>query len=102
MAGIGAGVDSFYEYLIKSHILFGNTGSILTFRFPSIFIYLYIYICTEYWKMYQDSYTSILKYIKDNKGFFYTNVNMDKGDLYTTWVDSLSAFLPGMQVDFTK
>ncbi|XP_057817215.1 alpha-mannosidase I MNS5 isoform X3 [Cryptomeria japonica] len=42
-SGIGAGVDSFYEYLIKAHILFGRD---------------------EYWDMFSSAYTAVQKYFR--------------------------------------
>ncbi|KAM0005622.1 putative glycoside hydrolase family 47, six-hairpin glycosidase-like superfamily [Helianthus debilis subsp. tardiflorus] len=42
-SGIGAGVDSFYEYLIKAHILFGNE---------------------EFWRMFQSAYLAVQKYFR--------------------------------------
>ena len=32
MSGIGAGIDSFYEYLLKSYILFGEREDLEMFR----------------------------------------------------------------------
>ncbi|KAI8911073.1 glycoside hydrolase [Gorgonomyces haynaldii] len=76
-AGLGAGVDSFYEYLLKSHILFGDR---------------------EYLDMFQTSYKSILKNVRYSDGFIYKNVDMFTGNLLVTWIDSLAAFFPGLQV----
>jgi hypothetical protein len=45
LTGIGAGIDSFYEYLIKCDILFGDDPSYLT--------------------MFEDSMDSVNKWIKD-------------------------------------
>jgi len=43
MSGIGAGVDSFYEYLIKSYILFGEQEDL---------------------EMFKDFYTNIMKHLR--------------------------------------
>ena len=43
MSGVGAGLDSFYEYLFKSYILFGENEDL---------------------EMFQDMYRSIMKYIR--------------------------------------
>ena len=43
MSGIGAGIDSFYEYLLKSYILFGEQEDL---------------------EMFKDLYNSIMKYIR--------------------------------------
>ncbi|KAH7550417.1 hypothetical protein JRO89_XS13G0188200 [Xanthoceras sorbifolium] len=42
-SGIGAGVDSFYEYLFKAHILFGKE---------------------DFWRMFQSAYLAVQKYFR--------------------------------------
>jgi mannosidase alpha-like ER degradation enhancer 1 len=76
-AGIGAGIDSFYEYLLKSYVLFGDN---------------------EYLQKFESVYKGVMSHLKDPQGHFYMNVNMESGKLMTSWVDSLSAFFPGLQV----
>lgn len=83
-SGIGASQDSFHEYLFKAYILFGDE---------------------QYLEMFKTAYAAIMKHMKTNtgiyslrKGLIYKNVNMDTGNLQTTWVDSLAAFFPGLQV----
>ncbi|CAB5196400.1 unnamed protein product [Rhizophagus irregularis] len=73
----GAGIDSFYEYLLKAYVLFGET---------------------EYLDMFNEAYNSVLRYVKDETGYLYRNVNMMNGGLMSNWVDSLSAYFPGLQV----
>jgi len=75
-AGIGAGCDSFYEYLLKSYVIFGkpsylhmfnevpSTSSVQTKRFSHGFIF------------YQ-SYTAIQRYMK--QGDWHFNVHMATG-----------------------
>ncbi|KAJ3322709.1 ER degradation-enhancing alpha-mannosidase-like protein 1 [Boothiomyces sp. JEL0866] len=77
MAGIGAGIDSFYEYLFKAYVLFGND---------------------EYLKIYNEAYESVMTHLVDGEGFIYKNVKMGSGKLAAPWLDSLSAFFPGLQV----
>jgi hypothetical protein len=77
ISGIGASSDSFYEYLLKAHILFGGE---------------------EYLKIFDESYNAIVEWIMDSQGFLYKNVNMRTGHLSTPWIDSLAAFFPGLQV----
>ena len=79
ISGIGASSDSFYEYLLKGHILLGDE---------------------EYLGMFDQSYSAILHWIMDTHGFIYKNVNMNTGHLSTQWIDSLAAFFPGLQVLF--
>uniref|UniRef100_A0A672ZQM1 alpha-1,2-Mannosidase n=1 Tax=Sphaeramia orbicularis TaxID=375764 RepID=A0A672ZQM1_9TELE len=84
-SGLGAGMDSFYEYLLKSYILFGEK---------------------EDYKMFQAAYESIQNHLRRgrescNEGEgdppLYVNVNMFSGEIMNTWIDSLQAFFPGLQ-----
>uniref|UniRef100_A0A8C9W0C3 alpha-1,2-Mannosidase n=1 Tax=Scleropages formosus TaxID=113540 RepID=A0A8C9W0C3_SCLFO len=85
-SGLGAGMDSFYEYLLKSYILFGEK---------------------EDYKMFKAAYESIHNHLRRgreacNEGEgdppLYVNVNMFNGQIMNTWIDSLQAFFPGLQV----
>ncbi|KAG7244691.1 hypothetical protein INR49_029710 [Caranx melampygus] len=85
-SGLGAGMDSFYEYLLKSYILFGEK---------------------EDYRMFQAAYESIQNHLRRgrescNEGEgdppLYVNVNMFSGEIMNTWIDSLQAFFPGLQV----
>ncbi|KAF9914216.1 alpha mannosidase-like protein [Lobosporangium transversale] len=77
MTGIGAGTDSFHEYLIKSYVLFGDE---------------------EYFVMYESAQEAIRRTLLHDSKYFYKHVNMEDGTLMAHWVDSLSAFMPGVQV----
>ncbi|KAF8930813.1 alpha mannosidase-like protein [Dissophora ornata] len=77
MTGIGAGTDSFYEYLLKSYILFGDE---------------------EYLEMYETSQEAIKRNLLHDSRYFYKHVHLHDGTLMAHWVDSLSAFMPGVQV----
>lgn len=79
MAGIGAGSDSFYEYLFKSHVLFGDQ---------------------EYLDMFVDSYRGIMTHLRDANGYIYSNINYETKAIVTNWIDSLAAFFPGLQCLF--
>ncbi|XP_054990940.1 ER degradation-enhancing alpha-mannosidase-like protein 1 [Sorex araneus] len=85
-SGLGAGLDSFYEYLLKAYILFGEDDDL---------------------RMFNAAYRSIQSYLRRgreacNEGEgdppLYVNVNMFSGQLMNTWIDSLQAFFPGLQV----
>uniref|UniRef100_A0A3Q2UTY8 alpha-1,2-Mannosidase n=3 Tax=Haplochromini TaxID=319058 RepID=A0A3Q2UTY8_HAPBU len=85
-SGLGAGMDSFYEYLLKSYILFGEK---------------------EDYRMFTAAYESIQNHMRRgrescNEGEgdppLYVNVNMFSGEIMNTWIDSLQAFFPGLQV----
>ncbi|XP_015923941.1 ER degradation-enhancing alpha-mannosidase-like protein 1 [Parasteatoda tepidariorum] len=86
MSGVGAGLDSFYEYLLKSYILFGEK---------------------EDYRMFNETYYTIKRYMRKgrphcNHGFgghpMYVNVNMIDGSTLTLWIDSLQAAFAGVQV----
>ncbi|KAI0829418.1 alpha-mannosidase [Trametes gibbosa] len=75
--GIGAGIDSFYEYALKWYIMSGEM---------------------EFLDVWQDSYASVMRYSRASDGYWYRNVNIHSGDAQYSSVDSLSAFWPGLQV----
>ncbi|XP_072276557.1 ER degradation-enhancing alpha-mannosidase-like protein 1 [Pyxicephalus adspersus] len=85
-SGLGAGLDSFFEYLLKSYILFGEEEDL---------------------QMFNEAYKSIQNHLRRgreacNEGEgdppLYVNVNMFNGQIMNTWIDSLQAFFPGLQV----
>lgn len=69
-------VKGFFEYAAKAFILFGED---------------------EWYRVWEEAYSSILRYIRAPDGFWYRGVNMQTGALATVIVDSLSAFFPGVQ-----
>ncbi|KAG9301519.1 hypothetical protein G9A89_008371 [Geosiphon pyriformis] len=73
----GAGIDSFFEYLLKAYVLFGES---------------------EYLEVFKQAYSAILRHIRDESGYLYRNVNIFNGGIMSFWVDSLSAYFPGLQV----
>ncbi|KAE8723961.1 putative alpha-mannosidase I MNS5 [Hibiscus syriacus] len=73
-SGIGAGVDSFYEYLLKAYILFGKE---------------------DYWRMFQSAYLAVQKYFRH--GPWYHEVDMRTGKATYWQLTSLQAFWPGLQ-----
>ncbi|CAL9176886.1 unnamed protein product [Musa hybrid cultivar] len=74
-SGVGAGVDSFYEYLIKAYILFGND---------------------EFWDMFHSSYLAVQKYFRH--GPWYHEADMRTGKATYWQLTSLQAFWPGLQI----
>ncbi|KAJ3300582.1 alpha mannosidase-like protein [Borealophlyctis nickersoniae] len=76
MAGIGAGIDSLYEYLFKAYVLFGEV---------------------EYLNAFDVAYQAVLAHIRHSDGYIYKNINMATGALMSSWIDSLAAFFPGLQ-----
>ncbi|KAF8812365.1 glycoside hydrolase family 47 protein [Phlegmacium glaucopus] len=75
--GIGAGIDSFYEYALKWYIMSGET---------------------EFLDVWDDAYAAIMRYARAKDGYWYKTVNMHSGDAAYNTIDSLSAFWPGLQV----
>ncbi|KAJ2863058.1 hypothetical protein GGH94_003847 [Coemansia aciculifera] len=76
--GVGAGVDSLFEYMLKSYIYFGDE---------------------KYLRMFESSYAALLQYSRDTVGgYAFFNIDMRSAEIASSWVDSLSAFIPGMMV----
>lgn len=73
--GIGAGVDSFYEYLFKSYILFGDS------------VYL---------DMFNSAFLNLMKYNKNNE--YFVTVNSQNGRIVNNAIEGLSMFFPGLEV----
>ncbi|KAI3877938.1 hypothetical protein MKX03_005733 [Papaver bracteatum] len=74
-AGIGTSIDSFYEYLLKAYILFGDE---------------------EYLFMFQEAYRAAMHYLYNDP--WYVEVNMNSAQLVWPLFNSLQAFWPGLQV----
>eukprot|EP00850_Spirogloea_muscicola_P005021 SM000022S07235 [mRNA] locus=s22:748911:753445:+ [translate_table: standard] len=74
-SGIGAGVDSFFEYLLKAHILFGED---------------------EYWQMFQTAYSAVQQHYRS--GPWYHEADMHTGQPTHLQFTSLQAFWPAVQV----
>ncbi|KAH8929213.1 glycoside hydrolase family 47 protein [Atractiella rhizophila] len=77
VSSVGAGIDSFLEYMIKAYVLLGED---------------------EYYRAWKESYGAIMKYVRDPGGFWFRSVNMQNGQIQSVDVDSLSAFWPGALV----
>jgi mannosidase alpha-like ER degradation enhancer 2 len=73
-SSIGGGVDSFFEYLLKSALYFNDL---------------------EYLKLFHQSYSGILKYLK--RGPWYIEVDMMTGRVASPVFSSLQAFWPSLQ-----
>jgi mannosidase alpha-like ER degradation enhancer 1 len=85
-SGVGAGIDSFFEYLLKSYILFEEDSDRV---------------------MFESAYATIKQYQRRgrkscNEGIgthpMYVNVEMTNGETANNWIDSLQAAFPGLQV----
>jgi hypothetical protein len=75
-ASIGAGVDSFYEYLLKTYILFGDSSFL---------------------KMFESAYTAVDMHLIEEGGF-YREAAMSSGAKRQRVMSSLAAFWPSLQV----
>ena len=73
-AGIGAGVDSYFEYMYKAHVLLGNS---------------------RYWSMFNTSYTAAITHLK--LGSWYIEADMNTGQPQHLQFQSLHSFWPGLQ-----
>ncbi|CAM9934739.1 unnamed protein product, partial [Ectocarpus fasciculatus] len=73
-SSIGTNGDSFYEYLLKMYVLWGDVG---------------------YWDMFMQVYTSVQRFLRE--GDWYAGVEMEGGALTSRTFDNLMAFWPGMQ-----
>jgi len=80
-------MDSFYEYLLKSYIMFQEEVDMTMFK---------------------DLYSSVRQFMRRGREDclggegphpLYVNVDMTNGDTATNWVDSLQAAFPGVQVN---
>lgn len=76
-SSVGAGIDSFYEYLFKGAILFNDS---------------------ELMEQFNEIYPIILDFI-DESGRFFAFGNLDSNRL-TSYLDSLSAFMPGLLAQY--
>jgi mannosidase alpha-like ER degradation enhancer 2 len=74
-AGVGAGVDSIYEYMIKGYVLLGDR---------------------DYLRMFRALYRSISTHSR--VGAWFMDVTMDGGKLVYPIFNALMAFFPGMEV----
>uniref|UniRef100_A0A671WFS4 alpha-1,2-Mannosidase n=1 Tax=Sparus aurata TaxID=8175 RepID=A0A671WFS4_SPAAU len=75
-SGVGAGIDSYYEYLMKAYILLGDNVFLDRFNIH---------------------YSAIMKYISQPP--LLLNVHMHNPTVSVrSWMDSLLAFFPGLQV----
>lgn len=79
ITGIGASIDSFYEYAAKSAIIFNDDAM---------------------WSVFHTSYKALLTHLAQvNHGaMIFPNVGTEDGVVFSDWIDSLGAFWSGLQV----
>eukprot|EP00937_MAST-01D_sp_MAST-1D-sp2_P005432 g5432.t1 len=84
-SGIGAGIDSFYEYLLKAHVLLGDAEA-------------------PYLEMFNAAYAATKQHMRSRAGntglTWHLEVSMREGrkKVHSKYVSALSAFWPGLQV----
>jgi len=76
-SGVGAGMDSFFEYLFKAHVLLGDAA---------------------YLDMFLQGVAALRRHVRAAGGYLYRNVHMGTGAAFSNWIDSLAAYLPGLLV----
>ncbi|KAI3421157.1 ER degradation-enhancing alpha-mannosidase-like protein 1 [Globodera pallida] len=86
LAGLGAGFDSFFEYLLKAHILFGEVRELEMFT-----------------ELRQRIETNMRRgrpkcRFGDGEPPNYLNVDIKDGTVLNTWLDALQASFAGVQV----
>ncbi|RKP06019.1 glycoside hydrolase [Thamnocephalis sphaerospora] len=74
---VGAGIDSYLEYLLKAEILFDDPA---------------------YGDMFEELYRAMMLHVRDTQGYLYLWIDMYSRAIVSQFVDSLGAFLPGLQV----
>ncbi|KAF3273454.1 alpha mannosidase-like protein [Orbilia oligospora] len=93
LAGIGASTDSFFEYAMKTYILLSSSPTVSDAKNPNP------RLPHEYLDVFETSVAAINKYmLVESPAFFYQGVHMATGEPMVQWVDSLSAFWPGLLV----
>ena len=79
MSGLGAGLDSFYEYLLKSYIMFGESSDL------DMFIQAYETIQEKLRRG-----RPHCRYGSNGDPPFYVNLDIRDASIMNTWADSLS------------
>lgn len=93
-SGIGAGIDSFFEYSLKSHILLSNlpyNPDNYSTEAPDSFL-----------RVWEQAHAAVKRHIYRAptavKHPFYGQVDYYSGGERATWIDNLSAYWPGLLV----
>jgi len=73
-SGIGGGIDSFYEYLMKAHLLTGKSS---------------------YLEMFEEGVNAISRHVRRSDGW-YVDVDMRSGSVMFPYYRSLQSFWPGL------
>ncbi|KAG5663601.1 hypothetical protein KAF25_006186 [Fusarium avenaceum] len=110
-AGIGAGMDSFFEYALKSHILLSGHGmpNNSTSNRQSSTAWLdpnsihpplpnELQTSEAFLDAWHQAHASVKRYLYTDRSHYpyYSNNHRTTGQPYTMWIDSLGAFYPGL------
>ena len=110
-AGIGAGMDSFFEYALKSHILLSGQGvpntSTTQWRNaagrldPNALhppLSAEMHSSDAFLEAWHQAHASVKQYLYTDQNHYpyYSNNNRATGQPFTMWIDSLGAFYPGL------
>ncbi|TWU71594.1 alpha mannosidase-like protein [Metarhizium rileyi] len=110
-SGIGAGMDSFFEYAFKSHVLLSGQDmpNATTSRRQSTTNWLdpnslheplpsEMHSSDAFLQAWHEAHASVKRHIYTDKSHFpyYSNSHRATGQPYTMWIDSLGAFYPGL------
>ncbi|KAJ5979954.1 hypothetical protein N7481_007252 [Penicillium waksmanii] len=106
-SGIGAGIDSFFEYAVKSHVLLSE-GERPPFDTSSPWSLLddhylpltdYQHSADAFLQVWEDSHTSINRHLYRGEGYQHPHLvvgDVSTGATRAFWIDSLSAYYPGL------
>ena len=108
--GLGAGVDSFYEYAFKAYILLAGAERLWTDSYdpgPTYAAFFppplheYHHDPESFLQVWKDSHDAINRHLRRGKTYGYPH--FVQGDVFTgaakaIWMDALSAFYPGLLV----
>lgn len=110
-SGIGAGMDSFFEYALKSHILLSghDMPNVSTTRRHSDTNWLdpnsihpplptALHSSDAFLEAWHQAHASVKRYLYTDRSHYpyYSNGHRATGQPYTMWIDSLGAFYPGL------
>ncbi|GAB0132467.1 hypothetical protein EsDP_00000902 [Epichloe bromicola] len=110
-SGIGAGMDSFFEYAFKSHVLLSgqDVPNVTTSRKQSATTWLDPNSLHEplprerhsseaFLQAWHEAHASVKRHIYTDRSHYpyYSNSHRATGQPYTMWIDSLGAFYPGL------
>ena len=110
-SGIGAGMDSFFEYALKSHILLSGQDmpNVSTPHRVSRTDWLdpntlhpplphELHTSDAFLETWHRAHDSVKRYIYTDRSAYpyYSNNHRNTGQPYTMWIDSLGAFYPGL------